>query len=55
MTHNLEKLSNFDTYSNDEIEGLLHNLHQNFSGYIWHIDEIHELLKALIANFPEKN
>ncbi|MEI4803834.1 hypothetical protein WAZ07_21885 [Bacillus sp. FJAT-51639] len=55
MSLNLEKLSNSHIYSTNDIENLLHKLHQNFSDYIWHIDEIHDLLKNCIANFPDKN
>lgn len=55
MSQNLERLSNLHIYSINDIESLLHKLHQNFSDYIWHIDEIHDLLKNFIANFPDKN
>lgn len=55
MSRNLEKLSNSHIYPINDIESLLHKLHQNFSDYIWHIDEIHDLLKNFIANFPDKN
>ncbi|KMM62615.1 hypothetical protein ACH95_05385 [Bacillus glycinifermentans] len=55
MTQNIEELSNSHLYSTDEIRSLLLKLHLNFADYIWHIDEIHDLLKDFIGNFPDSN
>ncbi|MDA7027115.1 hypothetical protein PJ311_10890 [Bacillus sp. CLL-7-23] len=55
MSENLEKLSNTHLYSLDEIQSLLINLHVDFGNFIWHIDEIHDLLKSFIGNFPDIN
>ncbi|OIK10807.1 hypothetical protein BIV60_20270 [Bacillus sp. MUM 116] len=50
----IDTLSNPSQLSSQEIESLFLKLHILFSDYIWHVDEVHELIKNIIANFPDK-
>ncbi|MFB5759849.1 hypothetical protein [Paenibacillus medicaginis] len=49
----LSKLESSDMQSIDETVGTLLQLHLKFSDYIWHIDQIHDLVKKLAGNYRD--
>ena len=49
----LSKLENSDTQLVDETVETLLQLHLKFSDYIWHTDQIHELVKKMAGNYRD--
>jgi len=41
------KLENYDTFAEELVE-----LHINYSNLIWHFEQVHELIKKIMCNFP---
>ena len=48
----LENLEKNTELSQNAIESELHKLHIKFSDTIWHVNEVHELVKGMIGKFP---
>ncbi|EJW16715.1 hypothetical protein M5X00_29235 [Paenibacillus alvei] len=51
----LSKLENSNLLSVDETVETLLQLHLKYSDYIWHIDQIHELVKKMAGNYRDSN
>lgn len=51
----LSDLENNDLRSVDATVESLLQLHLKFSDYIWHIDQIHELVKKMAGNYRDSN
>ncbi|OMC64443.1 hypothetical protein BK126_25330 [Paenibacillus sp. FSL H7-0326] len=51
----LSKLENSDSHSVDETVETLLQLHLKYSDCIWHIDQIHELVKKKAGNYRDSN
>ncbi|MNO47726.1 hypothetical protein D3C76_380490 [compost metagenome] len=51
----ISKLENSDSLSVDETVETLLQLHLKYSDYIWHIDQIHELVKKMAGNYRDSN
>ncbi|MDU0328932.1 hypothetical protein ACTNDP_20315 [Paenibacillus barengoltzii] len=49
----LTKLESNDLKSVDETVETLLQLHLKFSDYIWHIDQVHELVKKMAGNYRD--
>lgn len=49
----LTKLESGDLKSVDETVETLLQLHLKFSDYIWHIDQVHELVKKMAGNYRD--
>ncbi|AWB45584.1 hypothetical protein DCC85_16195 [Paenibacillus sp. CAA11] len=55
LRNTLSKLENSDSLSVDETVETLLQLHLKLSDYIWHIDQIHELVKKMAGNYRDSN
>ena len=51
----LSKLENSESLSVDEMVETLLQLHLQYSDYIWHIDQMHELVKKMAGNYRDSN
>ena len=51
----LSKLENSESLSVDEMVEILLQLHLQYSDYIWHIDQMHELVKKMAGNYRDSN
>ncbi|RED51638.1 hypothetical protein [Cohnella lupini] len=52
MNFILENLKSKTELSYSATESELHQLHIKFSDSIWHVNEVHELVKKMISKFP---
>ena len=51
----LFKLENSESLSVDEMVENLLQLHLQYSDYIWHIDQMHEMVKKMAGNYRDSN